>query len=313
MNRDILNIGLDPILQFEVIARRKSLKEAAGELCLSQPAVTHALNKLEVSLGVKLCIRNRSTFALTESGKKLYDSAQKVKLELKSYQNYLGQNESFDGMLSIGMLDNLHNRLFEKALEKTLSNFPKMRLNLQVYNAKEIQRLVALGTLDMGIGIFNNKSPRLTYREIGQETISCFISERHRLFHRKNLKKSDFNEASYTWVDIISRTREEIETQILASEKKPPMKTDGYSNNLHSATTILATGSSVVPLPNEYLESRNISFKTRSLDDIFKPYTIKQSLVLEPNFVEASVAARFFIEEIRTLSCGSSSQQVDGH
>jgi len=296
MNRDILNIGLDPILQFEVIARRKSLKEAAGELCLSQPAVTHALNKLEGSLGVKLCIRNRSTFALTESGKKLYATAQTLKLELKSFQSYLGQDDSFDGILSVGMLDNLHNHRFERALEKTLSNFPKMRLNLQVYNAKEIQRLVALGTLDVGIGIFNDKTSRLSYRELGEENISCFISEGHCLFRRKDLKKSDFKGMNYTWVDIISRSREEIETQILISDKKPPMTTTGYSNNLHSAVTILGTGSSVVPLPIEYLKSRNVSFKTRRLDDIFKPYPIKQSLVFDPNFVESSVAARFLVD-----------------
>ncbi len=298
MNRDILNIGLDPILQFEAVARRKSLKEAAGELFLSQPAVTHALNKLENSLGVQLCIRNRSTFALTEPGKKLYASAQKIKAELKTYQSFLSQSDSFDGMLSIGLLDNLHNQAFEHALEMTLLQYPKMQLNLQVYSATDIQNMISLGELDIGLGIFNNQNDKLTYHAVGEENISCFISEHHELYHKKTLKRSDFNDSNYTWVDLSSRTRQEIENEILVAGKKPPMKVSGYTNNLHSALMILGAGSSVVPLPTEYIDSRDLHFSYRKLDEIFKPYSIKQSLVFNQEFAEASLAAKFLLNQV---------------
>jgi DNA-binding transcriptional LysR family regulator len=51
--KNILKIGLDPLLHFEVIARLQSLKKASDELGLSQPAVTQSLNKLEQNLNRK--------------------------------------------------------------------------------------------------------------------------------------------------------------------------------------------------------------------------------------------------------------------
>jgi DNA-binding transcriptional LysR family regulator len=57
---------------FEQSARLGSFSAAAKQMALTQPAVSHAIKKLENWIGVALLIRNRSGVELTEAGKILY-------------------------------------------------------------------------------------------------------------------------------------------------------------------------------------------------------------------------------------------------
>lgn len=61
---------------FEAAARRGSFTKAADELCVSQPAVSRMLSRLEEHLGVQLFERVRGGARLTESGSLLYRRVQ---------------------------------------------------------------------------------------------------------------------------------------------------------------------------------------------------------------------------------------------
>jgi DNA-binding transcriptional LysR family regulator len=296
---DILKVGLDPILHFESIGRLRSLKSAAHELGLSQPAVTQSLSKLESSLGVKLCVRSRTQFVLTEAGQRLFSLSQEIKKGLVSYQGFLEQKESYDGLLSIGILSQIQNEEFEKAIVKTVKAFPKMKLSIQSYAASEIQSLVSVGELDVGIGIFNQKLGHLSYKSIGEETICHYISEKHPLWSKQGLVEDDLKNHPITWVDILSRNKLALAAEIFVENKKGVRNVMMYTDNLLAAIWILRSGTSIVPMPAEYLESEKRDFKYRHLGTIRKPFTLKQEVVSRRDFANASVATKFFLQQLR--------------
>lgn len=298
MKIDILSIGLDPILQFESVARLQSLKKAAEELHVSQSAITQSLNKLEKNLGVLLCERSRTAFVLTEPGRKLYGVSKSFKNDLRSYQAYLAKDTEFDGLLSVGIIDSFLNKNFENALEQTIKQFPKMRLSLQVHAATEIQTLVAAGEIDAGLGIFNRKLDQLTYRVVGHETIQHFISERHPLWSTRNTKTVDMSKHSKTWVDIINRDRSALNAEVFNDLNQATVKIRSYVNNLNTAVLVLQGGTSIVPLPVEYLEARKLDFKYRALNKAFPQYSLKQELTMKRELLNSSPAARYFVEQL---------------
>ncbi|WP_426417769.1 LysR substrate-binding domain-containing protein [Aestuariirhabdus sp. LZHN29] len=57
---------------FESTARLQSFRRAADELNLTHPAVSHQIQALENSLGVKLCVREGRHTVLTEQGRQFY-------------------------------------------------------------------------------------------------------------------------------------------------------------------------------------------------------------------------------------------------
>jgi DNA-binding transcriptional LysR family regulator len=76
------SLPLSAIRIFEVAARRRSFKEAAGELNLSASAVSHAMNKLGETLGVQLFERAGQGIAPTAAGEALFDHVRRAFAEL---------------------------------------------------------------------------------------------------------------------------------------------------------------------------------------------------------------------------------------
>lgn len=73
---------LDLLLAFEAAARHLSFTKAAGELFLTQSAVSRQIQALEESLGSKLFERRTRALLLTESGQRFYQVTQGVLGEL---------------------------------------------------------------------------------------------------------------------------------------------------------------------------------------------------------------------------------------
>jgi len=74
---------LELLLAFEAAARHLSFTKAAGELFLTQSAVSRQIQALEESLGRKLFERRTRALLLTEAGQRYYQAAQQVLGELQ--------------------------------------------------------------------------------------------------------------------------------------------------------------------------------------------------------------------------------------
>lgn len=73
---------LELLLAFEAAARQLSFTKAAGELSLTQSAVSRQIQALEASLGAKLFERRTRALLLTEAGQRYYQVTQAVLAEL---------------------------------------------------------------------------------------------------------------------------------------------------------------------------------------------------------------------------------------
>lgn len=67
-----MNINLEYYKIFYHVAKDQSITAAAGELCLSQPAVSQGIKQLELALGTKLFIRTAKGVKLTNEGDTLF-------------------------------------------------------------------------------------------------------------------------------------------------------------------------------------------------------------------------------------------------
>jgi len=73
---------LELLLAFEAAARHLSFTKAAGELALTQSAVSRQIQALEESLGARLFERRTRALLLTEAGQRFHQVAQQVLGEL---------------------------------------------------------------------------------------------------------------------------------------------------------------------------------------------------------------------------------------
>lgn len=278
-------ISTDLIIQFEAVARHKSLKRAAQELNLSPAAVTQSLKQLEVKLEKTLCIRGKNHFSLTESGEEVYRSAIIIKNELSNLnQNLYSTPENFSGLFSIGIMDNFSSPKYKKILQEIVNTFPSLTLSVQAIDPREMIEWVKAGELDVGFGIFHEEIPPLCYTKIGSGKLNYHISRSHKLFKEKKITKSSLYGENLTWHGSELRKRSELKNEIFGRDRNYKMKLRAYTNNESAALDILDTGFSVVPLPSSCADKSR-----RDTGIAVKTPELNHYLVHNPNIIQGPV------------------------
>jgi len=249
----ITKVSIDLILQFESIARLRSLKLASKELNISPSAITQSLKVLEDRLETTLCIRGRKKFILTDSGQIVFASALKIKNEINQLSNNLNKEPmDYSGLFSIGIIDNFSMTKYKEILVTVVKSFPKMKLAIQSIDSIEMIEWVREGELDVGFGVFHEKDPSLKYIKIGHEKFTYLVGKNHSLFKKRKLEKKDLYGERLTWHGSELRNRAELQHEVFRHASGFKMDLKAYTNNESAALDILDSGFAVVPLTSKH-------------------------------------------------------------
>lgn len=297
MNPLMNRLNLNSLYHFHLVAQMRSLKRAAEALNLSAPAITHSLNNLEAAIGEVLCIRNRSEFSLTPMGQDLLQTTQSIFSEISQFASRKDSEEDYSGLLSIGILDHFEEESFIKAVQKVVQKFPKLKLNIQAFDSETLNTLLLEKEIDVALGIFSHKSPRIKYLKIGEEKLRYFISDQHPLWSKKKISKEDLTGQKVAWIDNHARKKLDLETNIFVNNPKYKMQFYGFSNNLSGALCILLSGHAVVPLSEHYGEQLAKFYSIKKLEFENKGTHLNHYLAYHPG-APPSAALKAFLGAI---------------
>ncbi len=184
MSIDPMNLRLMRI--FQTIVEAGGFSAAQGALNLSLATISNHIATLETRLGVVLCRRGRSGFALTEQGRAVYEEFVSLSASLGQFEARLRSLKGeMTGNLSIGLADNT---ISDPAapLEKVLAAFtdaaPEVTLTLSTHPPHEILRDLASGRLHLAIASFPRIASGLAYMELYSERHHFCCGAGHPLF-----------------------------------------------------------------------------------------------------------------------------------
>lgn len=162
------------IQYFQVIAQTKNLRAAAERLHITQPALSHALRRLETALGEPLFERISKGLKLTKVGVRLLedskDALQKWAL-LNSASETHGDTWSPQEALRVGMHPSVATYFAAPFLAKVRLKFPKVGFDLVHGLSRDVTRMVMEGELDVAIAMNPTRSPGLVIREILTDSV----------------------------------------------------------------------------------------------------------------------------------------------
>lgn len=90
-----MSLDLYQLRTFYVFSKIRSVTQTADRLYVTQSAVSHALKKLEKSIGKELIIRRGGKYTLTEVGDSLYRSCEKIFREIEGFEEGLSREGAF--------------------------------------------------------------------------------------------------------------------------------------------------------------------------------------------------------------------------
>ena len=167
---------------FVAIVREGNLSRAAEKLCISQPALSKYLAKLENDMGTQLVIRDSKDIILSSAGKIYYEAADKVMGILRSAEKKIEDSRDKGPRgLVIGATGAKSQYEISRYISSLLKQFPSLTLKIVEHHRDELIRLIRQREIDMGIFANSEVDPDLESVLLYRTEVQLAVDKRHPL------------------------------------------------------------------------------------------------------------------------------------
>jgi len=203
--------SLRQLATFHTVARLGSVSRAAGELNLTQPAVSIQLKLLEDSAGAPLLERQGRGVRLTEAGELMGSYAARI-LDLwrEVGDEMAAQRGEFSGTLRVGAVTTAE-YLLPPLLVSFASAHPNVKVKLRVGNRDEIVRMLSGQETDLAIMGRPPAELKTTSAAFAKHPMAFLASPKHALMARRSVSLADVVDANLLVRERGSGTRTTLE------------------------------------------------------------------------------------------------------
>ena len=190
-----MNVNLELYRIFYVVAKNKHMTKASIELCISQPAISQSIKKLEDQLGGILFIRSNKGMELTEEGKMFYEYI-KGSLDLikTAENNFTHFKDLSQGEIKIGISTSLTKVILLNSLKKFHEDYPNIKINVKNELTKNLILDLQNGKLDFVIFNESNiKESNVSLKELKKLKQSFIYNSKYFDFSNKVFNLSELN------------------------------------------------------------------------------------------------------------------------
>lgn len=183
--RSISNVDLKLLSVFRTVARCGGFSLAQTELNVSQATISIHIKNLETRLGLVLCQRGRSGFALSEDGQRVYDASNALFSHLEDFKSLVLGYERLVGELQIAIIDNsvFHPDFQLGSVIRTFGELQhSVDITVHIATPNQLEQMVIGGQAHLGIGFFPRRLSQLEYHPVFTSTMELFCGAAHPLF-----------------------------------------------------------------------------------------------------------------------------------
>lgn len=166
-------MNIKHIEYFVELAKEKNFSKASAILGISQPTLTHCIQKMEQSLGVPLFERNASSLSVTKEGYLFFDSCLKIIDIYKQTVNQLTEmNQGISGSVKIGVSPFRVPFTVSPVINSFHEKFPDVHIYIEELTGEEITANLDTGDLDFIITAYDkNMLSKYNSETLGEEEV----------------------------------------------------------------------------------------------------------------------------------------------
>ena len=270
---------------------------AEVELNISRAAISMAMSDLETRLGLRLCQRGRSGFALTDEGAEVYEATLQLLASTEGFRTRInGLHARLKGELNIGITDNLvtmPEMLITDALSALKERGPDVHINIRMIPPNDIELAVLDGRLHTGVIPSLKPLPGLHYRPLYAEESRLYCAAGHALFEAESvtaaeLAKHDAVLPAYAQTSAIKAMHE-------------PLKAAASATDREGIAFLILSGRYLGYLPTHYAERWVRDGRMRALDAHHWHYLTHYSAITRKGAPPNLVLERY-LEELERLA-----------
>lgn len=201
------NFNIHDLRIFYTVVMTGSTRQAAQAMHMTQPAISHAISRLEGATGVVLFDRSRKTLRPTEAGHYLYREAKHVLDDLVRIDEALHSIEQFGGRgLRIATSPALALAFAPEAVRYTLQAHGARPVSIDVESSVQVLSAVDTRRADFGLGAVARDNSRLCYRPFLRTDVMAIVHRAHPLAGQAAVAVADIPLEDYVqplWSDYV--------------------------------------------------------------------------------------------------------------
>jgi len=240
---------------YTVIVRCGSISRASEELCLTQPAISNALRRLEDQVGYKLIRRGGSSFEVTAEGRILYAESMEILAQINRMTERLSDTyKEISGIVNLKVASHIVCPFYDKILLEFHRAFPSIKFKMEVTESGDIANQLLQKNITAGIGLVYQKESKIEYQHLFSEYYGFFCGKGHRLFGKQNIDIKELQDEEYVsfqtdnvdgalWPVALLRTQMGLTGNVVA-----------VSPNLEEVRQLISIGMGIGPLPIHVVE-----------------------------------------------------------
>lgn len=183
---------LNELRYIVAVSQESNFRRAAERVFVSQPALSLAIQKLEVELGVQIFERSRTAVNMTPIGALIVTQAQRALEEIAQIKEIasLGKDQLV-GTLRIGVIYTVGPYLLPELIPVLKQKAPHMPLEMEENQTANLEALLANGRLDVIIIALPFGGPGIATLPLYDEDFSVVVPLDHPWWKKKQIKTSE--------------------------------------------------------------------------------------------------------------------------
>jgi LysR family hca operon transcriptional activator len=186
---------------FVAVAEELNFTRAAQRLNTAQPSLSQQIRRLEDELSVPLFARTQRSVALTEAGKVFLADARRILagVERAAQRAVQAQQGKFINM-AVGIVPAAEIKILPKLVPMLERKLPRVRWAFHNVPSAEQKRMLAAGSLDIGLLRGPLLDPRLDVEIVLWEKLVVGLPSRHPLARKKTVTVRQLNDLPFIMV-----------------------------------------------------------------------------------------------------------------
>lgn len=262
---------------YRAVVENGGFAAAENELGITRSTISVHMSNLETRMKLKLCLRGRGGFALTEEGQAVYYAAINLFDSLNDFSLLVGSlGSELSGELVIlcaDQLDAAKQQKLAKVIQIVHDSFPNLHLVLDGDSIHNIEKLLLKDKAHIALFPGYQQTEGLCYQPIYSEPIYLCCSKQHKFFTQVDTVISAEMLASvpaiHPGIDIDTSGREQL--------KKLHLSAKAYQFDMRKAMVL--SGRYIGYLPQSYIQQELNNGDMRIIQPSSLTYQFNLSLV----------------------------------
>jgi DNA-binding transcriptional LysR family regulator len=201
-------VDIQKIQTFLYAAESSSLSEAAKQLHLTQPAVSHQIKLLERELGVKLFVRSSTGLKMTESGELLIPWARRLLHDMDDLKDMMSSaGEVFAGELRIMCSTCVGKYILPQLIARFCLRYPKIKARILACGPERTALRLLEGEAHLGVISKEANDKGVESQEFFRDTIELVVPATHRWAKRSSIEPAEIISEPFLLREETSNTR----------------------------------------------------------------------------------------------------------